>query len=120
LNEVANRGIIFRRYPTAVSAGPFCELNDFRADGCLKETNPPKRVVSFLRVGVARLVKRLLGIFVTLCGSLTLLARFLTTAVLLTRPLTRRLIWLTELILVRHGVSFHGSAPTRLAVRVRS
>jgi hypothetical protein len=55
------------------------------------------------------LVVWLLGIFVTLCRSLTLLARFLTTAVLLTRPLTRRLIWLTELILVRHGVSFHGS-----------
>jgi hypothetical protein len=66
----------------------------------------------FLRVGVARLVVRLLGIFVTLCRSLTLLARFLTTAVLLTRPLARRLIWLTGLILVRHGVSFHGSAPT--------
>jgi hypothetical protein len=66
----------------------------------------------FLRVGVARLVVRLLEIFVTLCRSLTLLARFLTTAVLLTRPLTRRLIWLTGLILVRHGVSFHGSAPT--------
>jgi hypothetical protein len=57
------------------------------------------------------LVVRLLGIFVTLCRSLTLLARLLTTAVLLTRPLTRRLIWLTGLILVRHGVSFHGSVP---------
>jgi hypothetical protein len=66
----------------------------------------------FLRVGVARLVVRLLGIFVTLCRSLTLLARFLPTAVLLTRLLTRRLIWLTGLILVRHGGSFHGSAPT--------
>jgi hypothetical protein len=34
----------------------------------------------------------------------------MTTAVLLTRPVTRQSIWLTGLILVRHGVSFHGSA----------
>jgi hypothetical protein len=31
LKEVANRGLIFRRYPTVVSASPFCELNDFLA-----------------------------------------------------------------------------------------
>jgi hypothetical protein len=47
LKEVAHRGSIFWRYPTLGSAGPFCELNDFRADGCLKEPDPPKRAVSF-------------------------------------------------------------------------
>jgi hypothetical protein len=77
-----------------------------------KRNQPAEAGCFFLRVGVARLVKRLLGIFVTLCRSLTLLARFLTTAVLLTRPLTQQLIWLTGLILVRHGASFHWSAPT--------
>jgi hypothetical protein len=40
------------------------------------------------------LVVRLFGIFVTLAGSLALLARFLTAALLLTGLLTRRLILL--------------------------
>jgi hypothetical protein len=52
---------------------------------------------------------RLFGIFVTLAGGLALLARFLTAALLLTRLLTRRLILLAGLVLVRHVVSFHGN-----------
>jgi hypothetical protein len=58
------------------------------------------------------LIVRLLGIFVTLCGSLALLAGFLTTALLLTGLLTRRFVLLTGLALVRHGVSFHGNIRT--------
>jgi hypothetical protein len=58
------------------------------------------------------LVVRLLGIFVTLCGNLTLLARFLTAALLLTGLLTRWSIWLPGRVLVRHGVSFHGNTHT--------
>jgi hypothetical protein len=59
------------------------------------------------------LIVRLLGIFVTLCGSLALLAGFLTTALLLTGLLTRRLVLLTGLALVRHGVfSFDGNRRT--------
>jgi hypothetical protein len=50
------------------------------------------------------LIVRLLRIFVTLCGSLALLAGFLTTALLLTGLLTRRLVLLTGLALVRHRV----------------
>ena len=53
-----------------------------------------------LRIGVARLVVRLFGIFVTLAGSLTLLARFLTAALLLTGLLTRRLILLAGLVVM--------------------
>jgi hypothetical protein len=64
------------------------------------------------------LIVRLLGIFVTLCGSLALLAGFLTTALLLTGLLTRRLVLLTGLALVRHGVSFHGNIITTIRVRV--
>jgi hypothetical protein len=45
---------------------------------------------------------------VTLCGSLALLARLLTAALLLAGFLTRRLI-LALLILVRHGFSFQGN-----------
>jgi hypothetical protein len=60
---------------------------------------------------VAGLVVELLGIFVTLCGSLTLLARLLTAALLLTGLLTWWSIWLPGLILVCHGVSFHGNTP---------
>jgi hypothetical protein len=58
------------------------------------------------------LIVRLLRIFVTLCGRLALLAGFLTTALLLTWLLTRRLVLLTGLALVRHGVSFHGNRRT--------
>jgi hypothetical protein len=47
LKEVANRGLISRRYPTVVSAGPFCELDDFRTDGCLKEPTRRSGAVSF-------------------------------------------------------------------------
>jgi hypothetical protein len=46
---------------------------------------------------------------VTLCGSLALLAWLLTAALLLAGLLTRRLILLAELVLVRHGISFHGN-----------
>jgi hypothetical protein len=52
---------------------------------------------------------RLLGVLVTLAGGLALLARFLTAALLLTGLLTRRLILLAGLVLVRHVVSFHGN-----------
>jgi hypothetical protein len=47
--------------------------------------------------------------FVTLCGSLALLARFLTAALLLAGLLSRRLILLARLVLVRHGFSFDGN-----------
>jgi hypothetical protein len=47
--------------------------------------------------------------FVALCGSLALLARFLAAALLPARLLSRRLIRLARLILVRHGFSFHGN-----------
>jgi hypothetical protein len=47
LKEVANRGLIYWHYPTVVSAGPLCELNDFRADGCLKK-KPTRRSGPFL------------------------------------------------------------------------
>jgi hypothetical protein len=53
------------------------------------------------------LIVRLLGVLVTLRGSLALLARLLTAALLLAGLLTRRLILLTGLVLVRHGISFH-------------
>jgi hypothetical protein len=46
---------------------------------------------------------------VTLCGSLALLAWLLTAALLLAGLLSRRLILLARLILVRHGFSFHGN-----------
>ncbi|MBR1146637.1 hypothetical protein [Bradyrhizobium sp. AUGA SZCCT0431] len=65
-----------------------------------------------LGIGVAGLIGRQLGIFVTLAGSLTLLARILTAALLLTRLLTRRLILLAGLVLVRHVVSSHGNVVT--------
>ena len=55
---------------------------------------------------------RLLGVFVTLCGSLALLAGFLTTALLLTGLLTRRLVLLAGLALVRHDASFQGNVIT--------
>jgi hypothetical protein len=47
--------------------------------------------------------------FVTLGGSLALLTRLLTATLLLTGLLSRRLILLARLILVRHGFSFHGN-----------
>jgi hypothetical protein len=50
-----------------------------------------------LRIGIARLLARLFGIFVTTAGFLALLAGFLTTALLLTRLLTRCLILLAGL-----------------------
>jgi len=50
--------------------------------------------------------------FVTLCGSLALLARLLTAALLLAGLLSRRLILLTGPVLFRHGVSFHGKHQT--------
>jgi hypothetical protein len=65
-----------------------------------------------LRIGVAHLVVRLFGIFITLCGSLALLARFLAATLLRSGLLTRRLILLAGLVLVRHVVSFHGNADT--------
>jgi len=50
--------------------------------------------------------------FVTLCGSLALLARLLTAALLLAGLLSRRLIVLAGLVLFGHGVSFHGKRQT--------
>jgi hypothetical protein len=55
------------------------------------------------------LVGRLFGIPITLAGGLTLLARFRAATLLLTGLLTRRLILLARLVLVRHVVSFHGN-----------
>jgi hypothetical protein len=69
-----------------------------------EKNGPPKRAVSQLGVAIASLIVRLLRIFVTLCGRLALLAGFLTTALLLTGLLTRRLVLLTGSALVRHGV----------------
>jgi hypothetical protein len=50
--------------------------------------------------------------FVILCRSLTLLAGFLTAALLLAGLRGRRLILLPGLALVRHGVSFLGNVST--------
>ena len=55
---------------------------------------------------------RLLRSFSILAGSLALLSGFLTAAVLLTWLLTRRLVLLAGLGLVRHVVSFHGNTIT--------
>jgi hypothetical protein len=63
-----------------------------------------------LRIGIAGLVMWYFGIFVILCRSLTLLAGFLTAALLLAGLRGRRLILLPGLVLVRHDVSFHGNA----------
>ena len=61
---------------------------------------------------------RLLRSFSILAGSLALLSGFLTAAVLLTWLLTRRLVLLAGLGLVRHVVSFHGNIiPTVLSLR---
>ena len=65
-----------------------------------------------LRIGVARLVERLFRISITFAGRLALLALFLAAALLLTGFLTRRLIVLAGLVLVRHVVSFHGNIMT--------
>src|SRR5260370_16804492 len=77
----------------------------------------------YLRIGVARLLVRLFGLFrisVTLAGSLTLLARIPTAALLLTGFLNRRLILLAGLVLVRHVVSFHGNIITTAQIPRRS
>jgi hypothetical protein len=66
------------------------------------------------------LVERLFGISITLAGGLTLLARFRAAALLLTGLLTRRLILLARLVLVRHVVSFHGNIVTTAQSRRRS
>jgi hypothetical protein len=66
------------------------------------------------------LVEWLFGISITLAGGLTLLARFRTAALLLTGLLTRRLIPLAGLVLVRHVVSFHGNIVTTAQSRRRS
>jgi hypothetical protein len=66
------------------------------------------------------LVERLFRISITLAGSLALLARFLAAALLLTGFLTRRLILLAGLVLVRHVVSFHGNIVTTAQSRRRS
>jgi hypothetical protein len=56
------------------------------------------------------LVERLFGISITLAGGLTLLARFRAAALLLTGFLTRRLILLARLVLVRHVFPFMGTS----------
>jgi hypothetical protein len=66
------------------------------------------------------LVERLFGISITLAGRLTLLAWFRAAALLLTGLLTRRLILLARLVLVRHVVSFHGNIVTTAQSRRRS
>jgi hypothetical protein len=66
--------------------------------------------ICYLRIGIAGLVVRHFGII--LCRSLTLLAGFLTAALLLAGLRGRRLILLPGLVLVRHDVSFHGNAST--------
>jgi hypothetical protein len=79
------------------------------------EDGQPKRGPSplvTLRIGIARLLVRLFGIFGILAGSLALLAGFLTAALLLTWLLTRCLILLAGLVWVRHVVSFHGNIIT--------
>jgi hypothetical protein len=63
------------------------------------------------------LVERL---FVIFARSLTLLARFRTAALLLTWLLTRCLILLAGLVLVRHFVSFDGNILTTAESRRRS
>jgi hypothetical protein len=78
-------------------------------DGTLKKRPAEASRLCQLRIGAARLLVRLFGIFVTLAGGLALLARFLTAALLLAGLLTRRLIRLAGLVLVRHVVSFHGN-----------
>ena len=82
----------------------------------MNRNGPPQRAVSVcsyrLRVAVAGLIVLLLGSPVALAGSLALLAGFLATALLLSGLLTRRLILLAGLVLVRHVVSFHGNADT--------
>src|SRR5580704_8746299 len=70
---------------------------------CMKRRRPAEAGrLCQLRIGVARLVVRLFGIFATFCGSLALLARFLTAALLRGGLLPRRLILLARLVLVRH------------------
>jgi len=64
-------------------------------------------------IAVAALIERLLGSAATLAGSLTLLSGLLTTALLLAGFLTRRLVLLAGLVLVRHVVSFPWGTPTR-------
>jgi len=73
-----------------------------------------------LCIGVARLVERLFGISITLARGLALLARFRAAALLLPGLLTRRLILLAGLVLVRHVVSFHGNIVTTDQSRRRS
>jgi hypothetical protein len=63
---------------------------------------------------------RLFGIFRILAGSLVLLAGFLAATLLLARLLTRCLILLAGLVLVRHVVSFHGNVITTEKSRCRS
>src|SRR6266545_5012208 len=55
--------------------------------------------------------------FVTLCGSLALLARLLTAALLLAGLLSRRLILLAGPVLFGHGVSFLSWKNTRPTAR---
>jgi len=79
--------------------------------------------ICYLRIGIAGLVVRHFGII--LCRSLTLLAGFLTAALLLIGLLTRRLVLLAGLALVRHGCFLSwehhnngsGSAPFRQRLR---
>jgi hypothetical protein len=89
---------------------------------CTAERKRPAEAGRFcqLSIGVAGLIVRHFGIFVTLAGCLTLLARGLTATLLLTGFLTRRLILLAGLVLVRHVVSFHGNITTTEKSRCRS
>jgi hypothetical protein len=88
----------------------FASRAEFRK-GCLKGKRPADadRFSRLSRIAVARLVEWFFGILVILDGSLTLLARFQATALLLAGLSTGRLILLAWPILVRHGVSFPGN-----------
>jgi hypothetical protein len=63
---------------------------------------------------------RLLRIFIILAWCLALLAGFPAAALLLTELLTRSLILLAGLVLVRHAVSFHGNGVTTVQSLRRS
>lgn len=89
---------------------------------CTGKRKRPAEADRFFRlgIGVAGLLVRHLWTFVTLAGSLPLLARGLTAALLLPGFLARRLILPAGLVLVGHVVSFHGNVTTTDGSRHRS
>ena len=86
-----------------------------------KKASSPKRAVLVGYVSVSLVWSSgSFGFLLPLGGSLALLALFLAAALLLTGLLTRRLIVLAGLVLVRHVVSFHGNIVTTARSRRRS